>query len=141
MKTIRPFNNTPTVVHVKELPPLIDLFFNFGYIPGKIDGSPTIRINVDLITKESAGTKQIKIATYNSFYEIKGEGLVLEQHIYDCCQQAIYAMKIFLQFHEIGKTIPQEIFQCPGKEAFVNDLVHLAKMLNAVEGKRKFPKP
>jgi hypothetical protein len=137
MKTISPLNNTPTIVHITEFPPLNNLLFNFGFNTGQYGDVPTVRVNVKLVN--GIGAEQIKIATYDSVYQIQGEGLVLEDHIYDCCLQAIYAMKMFLQFDEIGRSIPQEIFQCPGKEAFENDLVHLAKVLNSFEGKRNFP--
>lgn len=60
---------------------------------------------------------------------------------YNHCQQAIYAMQIFLPSHEIGRAIPKELFQCPGIESFEDDLSHLAKALNAIEGKRGFPSP
>jgi len=48
-------------------------------------------------------------------------------------------MKKFLQFDKIGRPIPQELIQIAGKEAFEDDLTHLAKFLNATEGKRNFP--
>ena len=140
MKTISPFNNTPTIVHVSVLPPINDPSFFFGFNPGKYGNDPTVRITVKLIFNSNS-KEQIKIATYQSVYSIKGEGLILEDNIYVCCQQAIYAMQMFLQFDEIGRSIPKEIFLCPGKEAFEDDLVHLAKALNALEGKRGFPPP
>ncbi len=140
MKTIRPFNNTPTIVHVTKLPELTNCNFDFGFNPGKLGDTPTIRVNVKFIAGGNTNNP-IKIATYDSAYEIKGEGLVLEDHIYACCQQAVHAMKLFLQYNEIGRSIPQDIIQCPGKDAFVNDLTELAKMLNAIDGKRGFPNP
>ena len=145
MKTIEPFNNTPTVVHVKELPPLNSPSFNFGFNVGGIGkigekGIPVLTVNVKL-TVVGDNKEQIKISTYDSKYKLQGDGLILEDHIYSCCEQAIYAMKRFAQFDEIGRSIPQEIFQCPGKEAFEDDLSDLAKALNAIEGKRGFPPP
>ncbi len=140
MKTIQPTNNTPTIVHVKELPPLLNPSFNFGFNPIKWGNTPAIRINVDLLV-QGDNKATIKIATYNSIYKIEGEGLILEEHLYACCQQAIYAMQLFSKFHAVGRSIPQEIFQCPGKEAFEVDLIHLAKALNSIEGKRPFPPP
>jgi len=62
--------------------------------------------------------------------------LVLEEHIYGCCQQAIYAMQLFLHCHEIGRSIPKQLYIRQGKESFEDDLVHLAKYLNAIEGKQ-----
>lgn len=95
--------------------------------------------NAGYFYKGSNDNKPIKIATYKSGYKIEGEGLILEEHVYNCCQQLIYAMKMFLQYNEIGRSIPQEIFLCPGKEAFQDDLMLMAKALNAIEGKRAFP--
>ena len=141
MKTITPFNNTPTIVHVTELPLLEKLSLGFGFNPGFIGNPPkipTLRVNVKLLT-DTKNDGQIKIATYDSVYRIEGEGLVLEDHIYACCEQAVYAMKKFLQFDKIGRSIPQELIQIAGKEAFEDDLTHLAKFLNATEGKRNFP--
>lgn len=138
MKNIRPFNNTPTIVHISQPVLITNTAFFFGFNPGKLGKTPTVRVNVRLIS--NAGSKnEIRIATYDSIYEISGEGLVLEDHIHACCEQAVYAMKIFLQYNEIGRTIPQAIFRCPGKEAFGDDLIVLAKSLNSLEGKRGFP--
>ena len=138
MKTIEPFNNTPTIVHVNELPTLNNPSFGFGFNPGKLGDIPTLRVNVKLLVSGD-NNKEIKIATYDSIYKIQGEGLILEDHIYACCQQAIYAMQKFLQFDGIGRSIPKEIFQCPEKEAFEDDLIDMARALNAIDGKRGFP--
>lgn len=138
MKTIEPFGNTPTIIHVKELPLLNNPSFGFGFNPGKLGDIPTLRVNVKLLVSGS-NNEEIKIATYDSRYKIQGEGLVLEDHIYACCQQTIHAMQMFLQFDIIGRSIPKEIFQCPGKEAFEADLIDMAKALNAMEGKRGMP--
>ena len=148
MKTIIPFNNTPTIIHVNELPVFNKASLFFGFNPGFIgnkdsplpnaDNTPTVRVTVKLMNTGANG-EQIKIATYESVYKIQGEGLVLEEHIYDCCQQAVYAMTMFLKYDQIGRSIPHELMVCPGKEAFEDDLIHLAKFLNATEGKRNFP--
>lgn len=145
MKTIEPFNNTPTVIHVKELPPLNSPSFDFGFNVGGIGkigekGIPVLTVNVKLIVI-GENKERIKIATYDSKYKITGEGLILDEHIYTCIQQAIYAMQIFLPLHQIGRTIPKKIFLCPGKESFEDDLSHLSKALNAIEGKRGWPLP
>ncbi len=138
MKTIIPFNNTPTIVHVSKLPPLTNPSLDFGFNIGSDGGTPILQVNI-IFTVTGNGTSPISIATYNSHYKITGEGLIVEEHIFDCCRQAVYAMKKFLQLQEIGRAIPDESIQCPGKEAFEGDLIHLAKALNAIEGKRGFP--
>lgn len=140
MKTLQPFNNTPTIIHVTELPPLTNASFAFGFNPGKFGEIPTVRINIKLLAL--AGNKEhVKIATYDCIYKVMGEGLILEEHIYECCRHAIASMQMFAKYHPIGKSIPPEIFRCPEKEAFENDLIHLAKALNSIEGKRPFPPP
>lgn len=138
MKTIRPFNNIPTVFHVTELPPFKNPRYGFGYQFGKKGENPALRVKVDLLVS-GEGDTTIKVATYNSWYEIEGEGLILEDTVFACCQQAIYGMKIFCQFHEIGRSIPESFFQPPAKEAFEDDLVEVAKALNSIDGKRPFP--
>lgn len=44
MKTITPFQNTPTIVHVNELPPINGGFLTFGFNPGKFGDSPFIKV-------------------------------------------------------------------------------------------------
>ena len=139
--TIYPFNNTPTVVHVTKLPEISQGFLSFGFNPGKKGTNPIAHINVKFVV-DTPTDKQVKICTYDSYYEIVTEGLIIEDDIYGCCQQAVYAMKRFLQFDEIGRSIPEEYLHCPGKEAFADDLIVLAKALNALGGRREgFPIP
>lgn len=140
MKSITPTHNTPTIVHVPKLPPLNGSSLDFGFNPGKMGDIATIRVNVSLSVK-GEGNNRIKICTYDSLYKISGEGLVIEDNIYVCCVQAVHAMKMFLQFDSIGRHIPPELILCPVKEVFEEDLIDMAKALNAVDGKRGFPPP
>lgn len=140
MRNITLFNNRATIVHVPALPSMKGGALAFGFAPGKLNETPTVRINIKsfgyLLNDE-----QIHLATYEATYKIEGEGFVIEDNIYSCCNHATDAMRKFLEFHEIGRSIPDSYTLCPGKEAFGDDLIDVAKVLNAAEGKRGFPPP
>lgn len=141
MKNITPLNNTPTIILVKELPVMNGGALSFGFGTGITGDIPTLRINVTFLGNVPTTKQQVKIATYESLYKIEGDGKIIEDEIYACCQQAVYAMRMFLQYDEIGRAIPEEYTLCPGKEAFEADLIDVAKMLNALGGKGKYPSP
>ncbi len=127
-------------MHVTELPPLNACSLGFGFNPGEMDNTPAVRVNVSFFVN-GAGSNPIRICTYDSVYKISGEGLVIEEDIYTCCMHATSSMKNFLQFDAIGRKIPPELILCPAKEVFGEDLINIAKALNAIDGKRGFPLP
>ena len=145
MKTISIVSNIKPIVYVNKIPALYGSSFTFGFAPGglatdRVIHTPILRIGVDLSTNDKEGNI-IKLATYETTYKMEGEGLIIEDNIYSCCQTTVHGMKTLIRFHPVGRSIPQEIFLCSPKEAFEDDLIQTAKELNAIDGKRGFPLP
>ncbi|SDW83857.1 hypothetical protein SAMN05444410_10695 [Hydrobacter penzbergensis] len=140
MKTITLTHNTPAVFHVRELPPLKEMALGFGFNPGKMGEDAAIRINISLSVNGENGIRII-VCTHDSMYKMEGEGLVIEDNIFDCCLNSISLMKMFLKFHQLGRLLLQELnsLALPSKDSFGEDLIDVAKALNAIEGKRGFP--
>lgn len=138
MKKIEPFTNEPIKVHVAEIPTLNSPSLQFAYKPGKHNDIATLKLNIKLLVK-GVDDNKTEIATYVCTYKVSGEGLVIDDHIYKCLEHATHSMKVLLQFDKIGRSIPQQFFQCPEREVFEDDLTFLAKHLNAIDGKRPFP--